>query len=134
LALLQSANSITLPQLPAAFPPRAAIACSSSIQILFGEGRRMTRKNNWAILAMAVVLSFHLIACKDAKTLQENEQLKVHVADLQKENGQVGNDLESMTAARDALSKENEKLKAEIKALKTKSHGKKAASRKRRRG
>jgi peptidoglycan hydrolase CwlO-like protein len=93
----------------------------------------MTRKNTWAIFAMAVALSMPLIACKDTQTLQENEQLKAKVAELQKENGQVGNDLETMTAARDALTKENERLKAEIKTLKTKSSGKKAASRKRRR-
>jgi peptidoglycan hydrolase CwlO-like protein len=93
----------------------------------------MMRKNTWAILAVAAVLSLPLTACKDARTLQENEQLKARVAELQKENGQVGNDLETMTAARDALTKENDKLKAEIKALKTKSSGKKAANRKRRR-
>jgi len=93
----------------------------------------MMRKNTWAILAVAAVLSLPLTACKDARTLQENEQLKARVAELQKENGQVGNDLEAMTAARDALTKENDKLKAEIKALKTKSSGKKAANRKRRR-
>jgi peptidoglycan hydrolase CwlO-like protein len=93
----------------------------------------MTCKNTWAIFAMTVVLSMPLAACKDTKTLQENEQLKAQVAELQKENGQVGNDLETMTAARDALTKENEKLKAEIKILKTKHSGKKAASRKHRR-
>jgi len=90
----------------------------------------MTRKNAWVGLAVAILLSLPLTACKDTKTLQENEQLKAKVAELQKENGQVGNDLETMTAARDALTKENEKLKAEIKTLKTKSSGKKAASRK----
>jgi peptidoglycan hydrolase CwlO-like protein len=93
----------------------------------------MTRKNIWTILAVTVVLSLPLTACKDTKTLQENEQLKAQVVELQKENGQVGNDLETMTAARDALTKENEKLKAEIKALKSKSSGKRASSRKRRR-
>ena len=93
----------------------------------------MTRKNAWVGLAVAIMLSLPLTACKDTKTLQENEQLKAKVAELQKENGQVGNDLETMTAARDALTKENEKLKAEIKTLKTKSSGKKAASRKRHR-
>lgn len=93
----------------------------------------MTRKNIWAILAVAAVLSLPLTACKDSKTLQENEQLKAHVADLQKENGQMGNDLETMTADRDALTKENETLKAEIKTLKTKSSRKKTASRKHRR-
>jgi peptidoglycan hydrolase CwlO-like protein len=93
----------------------------------------MRRKNTWARLAVAVLLSLPLAACKDTKTLQENEKLKAQVAELQKENGQVGNDLETMTGARDALTKENEKLKAEIKALKSKGSGKKVVSRKRRR-
>jgi len=94
---------------------------------------RMTRKNTWAGLAVAVVLSLPLTACKDTKTLQENEQLKAHVAELQKENGQLGNELETMTAARDALTKENEALKAQMKARKTKRSGKKATSRTRHR-
>jgi peptidoglycan hydrolase CwlO-like protein len=93
----------------------------------------MTRKNIWTILAVTVALSLPLTACKDTKTLQENEQLKAQVVELQKENGQVGNDLETMTAARDALTKENEKLKAEIRTLKGKHSGKKAATRKHRR-
>jgi peptidoglycan hydrolase CwlO-like protein len=93
----------------------------------------MTRKNTWARLAVAVTLSVPLTACKDTKTLQENEHLKAHEAELQKENGQLGNDLETMTAARDALAKENEKLKAEIRERKTKGSGKKSAGRKRRR-
>ena len=78
----------------------------------------MTRKKMWATLAAAMALSLPLTACKDTKTLEENDQLKAKVAELQKENGQVGNDLETMTAARDALAKENEKLKAELKAKK----------------
>jgi peptidoglycan hydrolase CwlO-like protein len=93
----------------------------------------MMRKNTWARLAVAVMLSLPLTACKDTKTLQENEQLKAQVAELQKENGQLGNELETMTAARDALTKENEKLKAEMKPRKAKHSGKKAASRKHRR-
>jgi len=93
----------------------------------------MTCRNTWVRFAVAVVLSLPLTACKDTKTLQENEQLKAHVAELQKENGQVGNDLETMTAARDDLAKQNESLKAELKACKTKHSGKKAASRKHRR-
>jgi FtsZ-binding cell division protein ZapB len=93
----------------------------------------MTRGNAWAILAVAVVLSLSLTACKDTRTLQENEQLKAQVAELQKENGQLGNNLETVTTARDALIKENEALKAEIKPRKTKRSGTKASSRKRRR-
>ena len=93
----------------------------------------MTRKNAWARLAVAAVLSLPLIGCKDTKTLQENEQLKAQVAELQKENGQLGNNLETMTVARDTLMKENEALRAEIKARKAKRSGTKAVSRKRRR-
>lgn len=92
----------------------------------------MKRKNTWAVLAVAAMVSMPLAACKDTKTLQENEQLKAQVLQLQKENGQAGNDLETMTADRDALAKENEKLKAEIKALKGKG-GKKHTTKKRHR-
>lgn len=84
-------------------------------------------------LVAAATLSLSLTACKDTKTLQENEQLKSQVEELQKENGQMGNDLETMTADRDTLTKENEVLKAEVKAMKTKRSGTKASSRKRHR-
>jgi hypothetical protein len=93
----------------------------------------MTRKNTWARLAVVVALSLPLTACKDTKTLEENERLKAQVAELQKENGELGNNLETITAARDALMKENEALKAETKVRKTKRSGTKAASRKRHR-
>jgi regulator of replication initiation timing len=52
------------------------------------------------------------------------------VADLQKQNGEMGNSLDTVTAARDALVKENASLQAEIKTMKTKKGKKKAASRK----
>lgn len=93
----------------------------------------MTRRNTWAGIAVAVALSLPLAACKDTKTLQENEQLKTQVTQLQKENGQVQNDLDAMTTDRDTLKKENEQLKSEIKALKSKNSGKKTATRKHRR-
>ena len=92
----------------------------------------MTYKSTWAGLAMAVVLSLSLTACKDTKKLQENEQLKAKVADLQRENGQLGNNLETVTADRDALTKENAALKARVKPAKAKRAAKKASSRKRR--
>ncbi len=88
-------------------------------------------KNTLTGLVLAVVLSSSLTACKDTKTLQENEQLKAQVAELQKENDQLGNTLETVTAARDALMKENEALNAQIKGRKEPS-GTKASSRKRR--
>ena len=94
----------------------------------------MTSQKAWAKLAVAVMMSLSLTACKDTKTLQENEQLKSQVAELQKENGQLGNNLETVTAARDSLGRENEELKASMKPRKkTKSPGKKASTRKRRR-
>jgi septal ring factor EnvC (AmiA/AmiB activator) len=58
--------------------------------------------------------------------------LKAQVADLQKQNGEMGNNLETVTAARDALTKENDALHAEIAAMKSKKPKKKAARRKRR--
>jgi len=93
----------------------------------------MIRKNYVAGFVMAVALSLSLAACKDTKTLQENEQLKAHVAELQKENGQLGNRLETETATGAALAKENDALKSEIKRLKAKHPAKKTATRKHRR-
>jgi len=90
------------------------------------------RKNTWAGVA-AVVLCLSLTACRDTKTLQENEQLKAQVAELQKEHGQLGNNLQTVTAARDALIKENEALQAQIKGRKTKRPRTKASIRKSRR-
>lgn len=93
----------------------------------------MTRKTAWASLMMAAGLSLFSISCKDTKTLQENEQLKTQVADLQKQVGESGNNLETVTADRDSLKKENDSLKAEIAALRKGKSKKKTSSRKRRR-
>ncbi|HET7106823.1 MAG TPA: hypothetical protein VFI38_08435 [Candidatus Acidoferrum sp.] len=122
-------NSITLVQ-SSAVPPLLARICDSSFNFkFFTEGWHMTRSNSWAFIALTMLLALPLAACKDTKTLQENEQLKSQVAQLQKDNGQAVNDLESMTAERDTLTKENEQLKAELKALKAKKSGKKSATR-----
>src|ERR1700688_502794 len=101
-----------------------------AVQILAMEGWRMTRKSTLASLVVAVVLSLSLTACKDTRTLQENEQLKAQVAELQKENGQLGSNLGTVTAARDALTKENETLKAQINSRKPKRSRAKASTRK----
>jgi len=96
----------------------------------------MTRRNAWAGLVAAVALSLSLTACKDTKTLQENEQLKAQIADLQKQNTQMSSDLQAATANRDALAKENEELRARLTPKKTKRVAKKStkktAKRKRR--
>jgi FtsZ-binding cell division protein ZapB len=91
----------------------------------------MTLQNSRVTLAFAILLTLPLTACKASKTLQENEQLKAHVADLQKENGQMGNDIDTLTSARDELTKENEVLKAQLKACNRSKHSsKKSASHK----
>jgi hypothetical protein len=91
-------------------------------------------KNTFGVFVAAIVLSLMLTACQDTKTLQENQQLKAQVAQLQKENGQLGNDVETATAARDALTKENTVLQAEVNAQKKKRSPTKASARKHRRG
>jgi hypothetical protein len=90
----------------------------------------MRRKNTWVRLAVAVALVLPLTACKDTRTLQENEQLKTQMAELQKENTQLKGDLETITADRDALKKENDAVKAELSARKPKHSGATAAKRK----
>ncbi|MGH9680096.1 MAG: hypothetical protein ACRD4Y_09105 [Candidatus Acidiferrales bacterium] len=86
----------------------------------------MKRRNAWAGLVAAVALSLTLTACKDTKTLQENQQLKAQIADLQKQNTQLTGDLQAATANRDALAKENEELRSSLKARKSKHAAKKA--------
>jgi outer membrane murein-binding lipoprotein Lpp len=118
--------------LSAVFPPHPL----SIIHLLSnsGEGRPMRKSIlTLAGVVAAVALTLSLAGCKDTKTLQENEQLKAQVAELQKENGQLESNLETVTAARDALTKENEALKAQSKGPKTKRARAKAPARKTRR-
>jgi FtsZ-binding cell division protein ZapB len=91
------------------------------------------RNNGLAGLVVAIVLSLSLAACKDTKTLQENGQLKAQVAELQKENTELGNNIQSLKVSQDALTKENETLKAEVRTPKKKRPATKASVRKRRR-
>jgi peptidoglycan hydrolase CwlO-like protein len=97
------------------------------------EGRRMARKSAVASLVVAVGLSLFTAACKDTKTLQENEQLKAQVADLQKQVGELGNNLETVTASRDELKKENDALQAQVNAKKGKKDKKKVFAKRRHR-
>ena len=76
-----------------------------------------TRSFAGLMLAMAIAVS--LTACKDTKTLQENEQLKAHIAQLQKDSGDLGNRV-------DVLTKENAELKDEIELVKKQCPAKKA--------
>ena len=77
-------------------------------------------------LGLVVVAGLALTACQDTKTREENEQLKAHVLQLQKDTGELGNRI-------DVLTKENTDLKAEIERLKKKNSAKKSANSKHRR-
>jgi cell division protein FtsB len=70
-------------------------------------------------LMLALAVGLPLTACKDTKTLQENEQLKAHIAQLQKDSGDLGNRV-------DVLTKENSELKDEIELVKKQCPAKKA--------
>jgi hypothetical protein len=114
--------------------PTRYVAASRFAFTAILKGRCMSQKSAWASLVVAVALGFILTSCKDTKTLQENEQLKAQVADLQKQVGQVGNNLDTVTADRDNLKKENDELKAQLNARKPKRAKKKAARKRRQTG
>ena len=83
------------------------------------------RKNTIASLLFAAALGLPLISCEDTKARQENEQLKAHVAELVKDNGNLGNQVEALTQENAALKHENERLKTKkthTKGSKTKHH------------
>jgi hypothetical protein len=58
-------------------------------------------------LVPAVALGLSLTACQDTKAREENEQLKAHVLQLQKDAGELGNRV-------DVLTKEDADLRDEI--------------------
>ena len=78
------------------------------------------RKNTMASLLLVVALGLPLIACEDTKARQENGQLKVRVAELVKDNGDLGNRVDELTQENAALKQENEQLKAKRSHAKTK--------------
>lgn len=70
------------------------------------------RKNRIASLALSLVLGLSLEACQDTKARQENEQLKAHLSEVEKENGDLQNRVDALTQENADLKQENEKLKA----------------------
>jgi regulator of replication initiation timing len=76
------------------------------------------RKNTVVSLLLGVAVLL-LIGCEDTKARQENEQLKVHVAELVKENGNLGNRVDELTQENARLKQENEQLKKSAKTKKT---------------
>jgi hypothetical protein len=78
------------------------------------SGATMSKKTLAALVpAVAVALGLSLTACQDTKAREENEQLKAHILQLQKDSGDLGNRV-------DVLTKENAELKDEVERLKRK--------------
>jgi regulator of replication initiation timing len=69
-------------------------------------------KNVALKLALVGALCLTIIGCEDTKAHQENDQLKARVAELVKENGNLGNNVDALTQENTALKHENEQLKA----------------------
>ena len=69
---------------------------------------------------VAVALMLSLASCRDTKIRDENEQLKAHVLQLQKDSGELGNRI-------DILTEENADLSAQIERMEKKSAPKKTA-------
>jgi cell division protein FtsB len=86
------------------------------------------RKNTVVSLLLGVAVLL-LIGCEDTKARQENEQLKVHVAELVKENGNLGNRVDELTQENATLKQENEQLKrAKTKKTKKSKHHRSTSS------
>ena len=74
----------------------------------------------------AVTMALSLAGCGNSKIRDENEELKAHVLQLQKDTGDLGNRV-------DVLTKENADLEAQIEQMKQKPVAKKSSKQKRRR-
>lgn len=72
-------------------------------------------------LGLMLVVGFALTGCQHTKVREENEQLKAHVLQLQKDTGDLGNRI-------DVLTKENTDLKAEIERMKKKHPAKRSVT------
>jgi cell division protein FtsB len=70
------------------------------------------RKNTIASLALLLALGLSLAACQDTKARQENEQLKAHLSELEKDNGDLQNRVDALTQENADLKQENKRLKA----------------------
>jgi regulator of replication initiation timing len=81
------------------------------------------QKKTIASLVLALAMGLSLAACQDTKARQENEQLKAHLAELEKDNGDLQNHVDALTQENTDLKQENERLKAkQVKPKKTAKH------------
>lgn len=74
--------------------------------------RRNMHKNTVACFVLAAAISLSLLGCQDTKARQENEQLKAQVLQLQKDTGELGNRIDTLTKENAELRDENARLKA----------------------
>ena len=70
------------------------------------------RKNSIAGLVFALFLGLSPTGCQDTKARQENDQLKAHVAELEKDNTDLNTRVDALAKENSSLASENEKLKA----------------------
>jgi regulator of replication initiation timing len=77
-------------------------------------------KRTLAGFCFAAAMGLVLEACGDSKVREENEQLKAHVLQLQKDTGDLGNRV-------DVLTKENADLAAQIDQMKKRLAARKSA-------
>lgn len=86
------------------------------------------QKNTITGLVLAVALTLSLTACEDTKARQENEKLKARLSQLEKDNGDLQNHIDALTAENAELKQENEKLKAKKVKRKTAKHKHRSSS------
>jgi septal ring factor EnvC (AmiA/AmiB activator) len=75
-------------------------------------------KYSSGLLTLALCSLFAVGGCQDKKVVQENEQLKAHVAELQQELGDMGNRVDEATKTNEDLMKEVAAVTAENARLK----------------
>ena len=76
-----------------------------------------TGKHVFVGLVLAVALGLSLVGCQDTKAREENEQLKAHVLQLQKDAGELGNRIGPSDDCRRAV--EGAEVRHVIRAKKT---------------
>ena len=72
-----------------------------------------------ARFCFAALVGLSLAACGDSKVREENEQLKAHVLQLQKDTGDLGNRVDVLTKQNADLAAQIDQMKKRLAAKKT---------------